>query len=155
LVLKSKILTKVHDGGKHRRFMKKILVGFDGSEGAENALNKAIMMLDMDGELIILAVVPLPSEKNLVDEKTFALMKKKAHHLIDGVIRDLATADYAIRGLVEEGDIAAKIIDIASEIDCDVIVLGSKGASELGSYPLGSIANKVVQYAHKPVMIVR
>ncbi|GAI86919.1 unnamed protein product, partial [marine sediment metagenome] len=34
-------------------------------------------------------------------------------------------------------------------------VLGSKGASELGTYPIGSIANKVVQYAHKPVMLVR
>jgi len=44
--------------------MKKILLGFDGSEGSENALNKAMMLINENGELIILAVVPIPSEKN-------------------------------------------------------------------------------------------
>ncbi len=135
--------------------MKKILVGFDGSEGSENALNKAMMLVDEDGELIILAVVPLPSEKNLVDQKTYELMKQKANNLIDSVLQDIGSHGYTVTGMVEEGDIAAKIIDIASDLNCDVIVLGSKGASELGTYPIGSIANKVVQYAHKPVMLVR
>ncbi len=135
--------------------MKKILVGFDGSEGSENALNKAMMLVDEDGELIILAVVPLPSEKNLVDQKTYELMKQKANNLIDSVLQDIGSHGYTVTGMVEEGDIAAKIIDIASNLNCDVIVLGSKGASELGTYPIGSIANKVVQYAHKPVMLVR
>jgi nucleotide-binding universal stress UspA family protein len=135
--------------------MKKILVGFDGSEGSENALNKAMLLVDEDGELIILAVVPLPSEKNLVDQKTHELMKQKANNLIDSVLQDMGSHGYTVTGMVEEGDIAAKIIDIASNLDCDVIVLGSKGASEIGTYPIGSIANKVVQYAHKPVMLVR
>ena len=135
--------------------MKKILVGFDGSEGSENALNKAMLLVDEDGELIILAVVPLPSEKNFVDQKTYELMKQKANNLIDSVLRDIGSHGYTVTGMVEEGDIAAKIIDIASNLNCDVIVLGSKGASELGTYPIGSIANKVVQYAHKPVMLVR
>jgi len=135
--------------------MKKILVGFDGSEGSENALNKAMMLVNEDGELIILAVVPLPSEKNLVDQKTYELMKQKANNLIDSVLQDIGSHGYTVTGMVEEGDIAAKIIDIASNLNCDVIVLGSKGASELGTYPIGSIANKVVQYAHKPVMLVR
>ena len=135
--------------------MKKILVGFDGSEGSENALNKAMMLVDEDGELIILAVVPLPSEKNLVDQKTYELMKQKANNLIDSVLQDIGSHGYTVTGMVEEGDIAAKIIDIASNLNCDVIVLGSKGASEIGTYPIGSIANKVVQYAHKPVMLVR
>jgi len=135
--------------------MKKILVGFDGSEGSENALNKAMMLVDEDGELIILAVVPLPSEKNLVDQKTYELLKQKANNLIDSVLQDIGSHGYTVTGMVEEGDIAAKIIDIASNLNCDVIVLGSKGASELGTYSIGSIANKVVQYAHKPVMLVR
>ena len=135
--------------------MKKILVCFDGSEGSENALNKAMMLMDENGELIILAVVPLPSEKNLVDQKTYELMKRKAKNLVDAVLQDIGSHGYTVTGMVEEGDIAAKIIDIANSIQCDVIVLGSKGASELGAYPIGSIANKVVQYAHKPVMVVR
>ena len=135
--------------------MKKVLVGFDGSEGSENALNKAMMIMDECGELIVLAVVPLPSEKNFVDQKTYELMKQKAKNIVDSVLQDVRRHEYDVTGMVEEGDIAAKIIDIANSLQCDIIVLGSKGASELGTYPIGSIANKVVQYAHKPVMIVR
>ena len=152
--LKFRIHPTVLFGGKNRD-MKRILVCFDGSEGSENALNKAMMLIDEDGELFILAVVPLPSEKNLVDMKTHGLMKKKAQNLIDSVITDIGRHDYTVNGMVEEGDIAAKIIDIANTLNCDMIVLGSKGASEIGTYPIGSIANKVVQYAHKPVMVVR
>jgi nucleotide-binding universal stress UspA family protein len=58
--------------------------------------------------------------------------------------------------MVKEGeDIAALIIDVANELRCDLIVLGSRGSSSLGKYPIGSVANKVVQYAAKPVMVVR
>lgn len=136
--------------------MKRILVGFDGSEGAENALNKALMLLDENGELIILAIVPKPSNRNLVDEKTYEILKLRAHNIINLVVNDLGSHEFTITGMVKEGeDIAAVIIDVADDLRCDLIVLGSKGSSSLGRYPIGSVANKVVQYAAKPVMVVR
>ena len=136
--------------------MKRILVGFDGSEGAENALNKAMMIMDEDGELIILAIVPVPSDKNLLDQKSYDVLKLRAHTIVNNVVSDIGSHEYTITGMVKEGeDIAAVIIDVANEINCDLIVLGSKGSSALGRYPIGSVANKVVQYAAKPVMIVR
>ena len=136
--------------------MRRILVGFDGSEGAENALNKAMMILDEDGELIILAIVPVPSDKNLLDTKSYEVLKIRAHNIINGVIQDIGSHEYTITGMVKEGeDIAAVIIDVANDLNCDLIVLGSKGSSALGKYPIGSVANKVVQYAAKPVMVVR
>jgi nucleotide-binding universal stress UspA family protein len=136
--------------------MKRVLVGFDGSEGAENALNKAMMILDDDGELIILAIIPLPSDRNLLDQKTYELIKSRAQNLINSVIHDIGSHSFTINGMVKEGeDIAAVIIDVANELHCDLIVLGSRGSSSLGKYPIGSVANKVVQYAAKPVMVVR
>lgn len=135
--------------------MKKILVGFDGSEGSEQALNRAIMLIDEYGELILLAVVPSPSDKIFVDSEMYRKLKKKAEILIADVISDIGSHDFTITGIVEEGDAAAKIIDVANKLDVDLIVLGSRGTSELGRYLLGSVANKVVQYAHKPVMVVR
>jgi len=136
--------------------MKRVLVGFDGSEGAENALNKAMMIIEDDGELILLAIIPLPSDRNLLDQKTYETLKLQAHVMINNVIRDIGAHSFTINGMVKEGeDIAAVIIDVANELSCDLIVLGSKGSSELGRYPIGSVANKVVQYAAKPVMVVR
>jgi nucleotide-binding universal stress UspA family protein len=68
---------------------------------------------------------------------------------------DIGQHEYNVTGIVEEGDPASIIIDIASRENVDLIVLGSKGQSELGQYLIGSVANKVVQYAAKPVMVVR
>ena len=141
-------------GGRNKS-MKKILVGFDGSEGSEQALNRAMMLIAEYGELILLAVVPSPSDKMFVDEAIYKNLKKKAEHLISDVIKDIGEHEFTITGMVEEGDAAAKIIDISNKLDVDLIVLGSRGVSELGRYLLGSVANKVVQYAYKPVMVVR
>jgi len=135
--------------------MKKILVGFDGSEGAEQALNRAIMIIDEYGELIILAVVPTPSDESFVDIDAFGDLKERAKNLVNDVVKDIGAHDFTIMGIVEEGDVAGKIIDIANKLRVDLIILGSKGASEIGQYPIGSVANKVVQYAAKPVMLVR
>jgi nucleotide-binding universal stress UspA family protein len=135
--------------------MRRILVGFDGSEGAENALNKAITLINEHGEIILIAVVPLPLDSNLMDNTTHKLMIQKAQNLINSVIEDIGINEYSIRGFVKDGDIAGTIIDAANELNCEMIILGSKGKSELENYPIGSVANKVVQYAHKPVMVVR
>ena len=135
--------------------MKKILVGFDGSEGSEQALNRAIMLIDEFGELILLAVVPNSNDQLLIDSDAHRKMKIKADNLINSTIRDLGKKSYKITCLVEEGDAAAKIIDVSNRLNVDLIVLGSKGQSELGRYLIGSVSNKVVQYAGKPVMVVR
>ena len=135
--------------------MRKILVGFDGSEGSEQALNRAMMLLDEYGELILLAVIPSPSDKAFVDEEMYQKIKKKAEHMINEVIHDVGQHEFTITGMVEEGDPAAIIIDVSNRLNVDLIVLGSKGTSEFGRYLIGSVANKVVQYAHKPVMVVR
>lgn len=135
--------------------MKKILVGFDGSEGSEEALNRAITLLDEYGELILLAVVPSPTDKSFVDTDAYEKLRIKAENLINQVILDIGDQGFSIKNIVEQGDAAAKIIDVANRLNVDLIVLGSKGQSELGQYLIGSVANKVVQYAAKPVMVVR
>lgn len=135
--------------------MKKILVGFDGSQGSEQALNRAMMLLEEYGELILLAVIPGPADKAFVDDEMYNKIKKKAENMINEVRTDLGHHEFTITSMVEEGDPAAIIIDVSNKLNVDLIVLGSKGTSELGQYLIGSVANKVVQYAHKPVMVVR
>lgn len=135
--------------------MKRVLVGFDGSEGSEQALNRAIMIIDEYGKLILLAVVPTPSDESFVDTEAYNNLRKRAEVLVNNAINDIGTHDFDVQGIVEEGDAAAKIIDVSNRLNVDLIVLGSKGTSELGRYLIGSVANKVVQYAAKPVMVVR
>ena len=135
--------------------MRKILVCFDGSEGSEQALNRAMLLVEDYGELILLAVIPSPSDKTFMDEDMHYKLRKKAEQMIADVAKDVGQHDFGIRGIVESGDPASVIIDFANKLNVDLIVLGSRGTSEIGRYLIGSVANKVVQYAHKPVMVVR
>ena len=135
--------------------MKRILIGIDGSEGSEHALNRALTVIDEDGEIILLAVIPNPSNELFLDSQMYKKLKRKADLLIKDIITVVGQHSFAVTGIVEEGDPSAKIIDVANRLEADLIVLGSKGVSKLGRYLIGSVANKVVQYAHKPVMVVR
>lgn len=135
--------------------MNKILVGFDGSEGSKQALNKSILLLDEHGELVLLAVIPSPADKAFVDNEMYKTMKKRAEDMIAEVVSNMGQQGFSLTGLIEEGDPSARIIDVSNRLNVDLIVLGSKGTSKIGWYLIGSVANKVVQYAHKPVMVVR
>ena len=135
--------------------MKKILVGFDGSEGSKQALTKSLSLLDEQGELILLAVIPSPSDKAFVVMDMYKTIKIKAENIINEIVGDIVQQGFTITSIIEEGDPSARIIDTSNRLNVDLIVLGSKGTSKIGRYLIGSVANKVVQYAHKPVMVVR
>jgi nucleotide-binding universal stress UspA family protein len=52
------------------------------------------------------------------------------------------------------GPIDEAIIAFADEIDAQLIVLGSRGRSSVGSALLGDVAHDVVQRARRPVLVV-
>lgn len=152
--MKFKIQTMALFGEKYSS-MNKILVGIDGSEGSQLALEKAMMLISENGEIILIAVVPTPKEKIFVETEVYKNIKKKADMLLKNTIKEFGRKNFNINGIIEEGDAAEKIIDTAVKLNVDLITLGSKGSSKIGVYPIGSVANKVVQYSHKPVMVVR
>jgi nucleotide-binding universal stress UspA family protein len=55
---------------------------------------------------------------------------------------------------LEVGDARAVIAEIATRLGADLIVMGTHGRSGLAHALLGSVAERVVQHAHCPVLIV-
>ena len=53
------------------------------------------------------------------------------------------------------GHAAREIVKDAQEHDADVIIMGSRGRSELTGAILGSTAHKVIHLTDRPVMVVR
>jgi nucleotide-binding universal stress UspA family protein len=71
-----------------------------------------------------------------------------------------ATRHATARGIdsnveIGSGDPVTEIISHADSIDADLIVVGSRGRSEVASSPLGSVSRGVLHEAPRPVLVVR
>jgi nucleotide-binding universal stress UspA family protein len=56
---------------------------------------------------------------------------------------------------VRPGDTPEQIIEVAEDSGAQLIVMGTRGMTEWKSLVLGGVANKVVQHASCPVLLVR
>jgi nucleotide-binding universal stress UspA family protein len=136
---------------------RKILVGFDGSVQASKAAETAFSLAQaLDGRVILLAVArpPEPATSTEVHamlddarehfEQDFARLQTKASEL--GI--EIETA-------IAVGHPAEPIIRKAEAEQVDLILLGRRGMSRFEKWILGAVSERVLRYAHCPVMVVR
>jgi len=69
-----------------------------------------------------------------------------------GIARDF---DVEIKSHPRDGDPADAILQVAEEVDADLIVVGNKGMTGARRFLLGSVPNKVSHHAPCSVIIVR
>jgi nucleotide-binding universal stress UspA family protein len=137
----------------------KILVGFDGSEGARRALEEAIHLAkELSATLWALWVrASLPHYPETVDEViTEEESASGYYHELEGVVNHLAK-EYGIEIHLEmkAGHPAKTLVEFAEEGKCDLIVLGNRGHSELWGRLLGHTADRISETASCSVLIVR
>lgn len=56
---------------------------------------------------------------------------------------------------IRMGNAAEQILAAAKELDCSMIVIGSRGMNAVAEFILGSVSSKVSMYAEIPVLIVK
>jgi nucleotide-binding universal stress UspA family protein len=77
---------------------------------------------------------------------------------VAGAVEILTKAGVKAHGVVKNtlyGYAAREIVADAIELDCGVIVMGSRGRGDLAGLVLGSTAHKVIHLTDRPVLIVR
>jgi nucleotide-binding universal stress UspA family protein len=77
---------------------------------------------------------------------------------VSDAVETLTRAGIKAHGVVRDtvfGQAAREIVSEARERDADVIVMGSRGRSDLAGLVLGSTAHKVIHLADRQVLIVR
>ena len=136
----------------------KILVAVDHSEISDRAVlaSRDLAVLS-HGEVWVLHLrereIAVKTGLTIMDET-----ESDAHAAVAAAVCKLTEAGVKAHGEVRStlfGYAARDIVDDAIAHDADVIVMGSRGRSDLAGFILGSTAHKVIHLTDRPVLIVR
>jgi nucleotide-binding universal stress UspA family protein len=139
---------------------RRILAATDFSQKAERAKRAALQLArSFDAELHIVHAQVLLDDPHLQQderaevERLIALTEQTKRDAIGNVEGEdhAELAAYLVRGL----DAAEVISETCNDLECDLIVMGTKGRRGLGLMLLGSVAEKVIRSVSVPVLTVR
>jgi len=141
--------------------IKKILCPLDFSEIAPKALEYAVFMaISHNAELQLLNVVDqlhgfdsfqiLALTPNEIAER----METQANQNLSNMISQIKER-VGIKKAVRHGKASVEIIEMAREMQADIIIMGSHGRTGLSHVLIGSVAEAVVRHAGCPVLVIR
>jgi nucleotide-binding universal stress UspA family protein len=135
----------------------KLLVAYDGSEQSEKAYAMAVDMASKYSAKMIVLSVARPPEPPVAVELEAVL--ESATEYYKGHFKSMREQAAAL-GIdatfqVRVGHPAEQIVHMANEEKVDAIVMGHRGESFLQRWLLGSVAKRVLSYAHCTVVVVR
>ena len=137
----------------------KILLAYDGSDGANKALEAAIDLAKLhEGKIWALAVEErLPHISATVGEFQEAkdLANEKFRKLLEVARLQAGNAGIELKPLLRAGHPAQTIVEVAKEGEFDVILVGHSGLCGVWATFLGTTAEKVSRHAPCSVLIVR
>jgi nucleotide-binding universal stress UspA family protein len=150
--------------------MKKILVPTDFSEQADNALQVAgAIAFKSNAEIHLLHVLDVslgggfgfntmgePTSTNMMDQVyVLQLIDITKKRLADIALKVNAAGNTSIVPVVQTGHIFGSISTYVADEDIDLIVMGTKGASGIKEFLVGSNTERVVRNASCPVLSVK
>lgn len=140
--------------------MKRIIVPVDFSEHSEYALETAASLAnEFNSELIVIHMLELSNaiitaaSESFSEEAVFYL--KLAEQKFDEFLDKPYLQGIKVTPLVKHFKVFSEVNDIASELDADLIVMGSHGTSGVKEVLVGSNTEKVVRHADIPVLVIK
>jgi len=136
----------------------KILVAYDGSERGRAVLNWATRLVgtDQGSAVTVISVAPAleaaPAIADAVDPGSSVEVQRV--HLADAGAM-LTAAGVNADTVLKIGNPAEEIINAGDEGGYDLILVGSTGAHGAMRFLLGSVSDRVVRHASRPVLVVR
>ncbi len=145
--------------------MKKILVPTDFSEQAENALKVAAQMAkEFKGEIYLLHMLELPMQlvgtgsavgagSNSLPEALYFM--KLAKKRFSNILNEPYLKGIKVHETVEFHQAFEGIMEVSEKYNCDIIIMGSHGASGFKEMFIGSNTEKVVRNSNIPVLVIK
>lgn len=136
----------------------KFLVAVDGSDHAVKAARSAGVLAGAAGAEVIVvhqrSAIVLTGPTGVPDEDL-----TEAQAVVDvAVAAALESGAPSARGRIERGlhgEVAQAVLDVAAEEGADVIVVGPRGLGQFQGLLVGSVTERLVHHADRPVLVVR
>ena len=144
--------------------LERIVVGTDGSDTAAGAVTQAIEIAKAMGSKLYVVSAFVPSEPVVDREEAVEIPADVQHQtgprqgvnqVLDAATGEAKQAGVESEARPREGDPADALLDVAEEVNADLIVVGNKGMTGAKRFLLGSVPNKVSHHAPCSVMIIR
>jgi nucleotide-binding universal stress UspA family protein len=148
--------------------LKHVLVPLDGSALSELALYHAQNILGAGEKITLLSVIEMPVdyEYSLVDvpltvinaraysEAEYKSMYSRVQDYLNGKAKKLIERGYEVDCVVESGEPARLIHEIAGSHKIDAIVMTTHGRTGLSRWLFGSVTQKVISQMEYPVLVI-
>jgi nucleotide-binding universal stress UspA family protein len=149
----------------------KILLPTDGSRNSKRANKHALWIADKsNADIVVLYVIDphfpevattLPlSTLPTPDEQFYEEIRKEGNQIINDFKQELeyiksrgSCKNVNLKTLIKEGKPSNEIIKVLKEEDIDLVVMGASGRHGLDRFMLGSVTERVIREAEKPVMV--
>jgi nucleotide-binding universal stress UspA family protein len=134
-----------------------ILIAVEGADQAADLLRAAMAITDpRRSEVCVVNVLRTPVAYG--DRPASGLAGTTAAAMVDDAARILRQSGYRANGIVRvlaDGGVADELVRIIDEVAPELVVMGSRGLSDLAAPVTASVSHRVLAQAGCPVLIAR
>lgn len=145
-----------------------VLVPLDGSDLAARALPVAasICAAIPDSQVVCLSALPMtalppgiaiapPYLSGDIYQQMWEDQERATHDFLAAAVTEVSRHGVHARAMSQRGDAAAVILDTATHLGAQLIVMTSHGRTGLARFTLGSVADRIVRGSVSPVLLLR
>jgi len=133
---------------------RKVLVAVNDSK---DVFIKGLRLIDSEPCWVTVVKVnpPYEGDLNLVGVRNIKSVLDGGSESIVAQIRDIARSEgIPVKVRIEVGDIDKKIVEVAEEEHCDLIIMGAGSQNSIKKFFLGNLLDEVAHQAPCPVLVV-
>jgi nucleotide-binding universal stress UspA family protein len=136
--------------------LQRVLVPLDGSPCAEEVLPFVEKLAtDLKASIALLRVVYAHAFPGMDPTDAEVKVVREAEEYLRGIEDRLKAKGFKVDSHVRYGNDAEEILEHTAQVDINFIAMTTHGRSGVKRWLLGSVAEKILRHASKPIFLVR
>jgi nucleotide-binding universal stress UspA family protein len=133
-----------------------VMLAVDGSEHAKHATALAAKLASATGDTVVVVhlIERIITRGGAFDLETHAEADALVNEHLD-VLRGVGVSCRPVVEVVMRGLVPTVLAQAAEELDAGLVVVGSRGLSDLRSLLLGGVTHKLLHLSERPVLVAR